>query len=151
MHPRVVVEFGMEGSDQLVALASRHNVSVHFGKHLACARHIIYIWGADESHRNVRTDLLHRVYCEETAELAAIGIAANIDVHRAEVHGGEEDESSACAEDGQTISDSLADWLKQPEVVEEFALRGRFSARDYQSVLMLVPVVQLAHQKCLCA
>lgn len=87
MHPRVVVQFGMEGCDQLIALPCCHDVPIHFGKHLARARYIIYIGGADEGHRDVCTDLLHWLRGEETAKLAAVGIAAHIDVHRAEVHG----------------------------------------------------------------
>lgn len=151
MHPCVVVQFGMEGCDELPALPGGNDVSAYLGKDFAfVSAYIIYIWGTNEGHGDAVAHFLHRLLGVETAKLATVGIAAGVYVHCCEMEGGEHYEPGTSAEDGQPGQNVLTDCFVQSEFPKEFGLRGGFTAGNYKSVLWGCPVGKLADLKGFC-
>lgn len=153
MYTGVGVELGMEGGDELVALAGSCYMTVDDGQRLGICRHAVDVGGADEGHGD-GADTCHLRLCVETAELAAIGVAAHVGVHGGQslarlsvLAAGQEDEAGAGAEDGQTATDGLADGQHQVKVAQELRLCGALAAGNDEGVLGLLPVAQLPHLK----
>ena len=76
MHRGVVVELGVEGGDELVALLRRHDVTIDLGQYAGIAAHRLDVGCADERHWDA-ADALHLVFGGEAAQLAAVGVAAD--------------------------------------------------------------------------
>lgn len=71
--------------------------------------------------------------CVETAELAAVGVAAHGDGQGAEMVG-EQDEACAGAEGGQALGDALTQRFEHPQVVQQLRLHGGLAAGKHQAV-----------------
>ena len=79
----VVVEFGMEGGYQLVALLCRYYFSIYRGQHLYAFSYLFDVGCADEGHREnmlLRREEHWRL-CVVAVKLASVGISAGADVH----------------------------------------------------------------------
>ena len=148
MEARIIVQFGMESRRQLIPLPGSHDVSADLCQYPAVGRqHLINIWRADESHRNVLPDFCHILLCVKAAQLASVGITADTHLHRGEMGFGQQDESGTCAEYGKSLADGLSDRPLKAQLSQKFHLSGRFSAREDQAILGSLPVGGLAHLK----
>ena len=153
MDTSVLVELGMEGRNELIALTGGHDMSIDLSKDLDTGReNPIDIRGTDEGHGNVFADALDWCLRVKAAQLASVGIALHVDVHRAQVQGRQEYQAGAGAEDGQAVDDCLADGLEESQFAKQFALCGRFATRDDQSAPSLrgtrvesLPIIELTN------
>ena len=85
MEAGIVVEFGMEGGGELVALAGGNDVAINSGEGLAVVGgDRLDIGCTDESHGHIGADVCDRANGVETAQLPTVGITSHLDVHRAQ-------------------------------------------------------------------
>ena len=148
MNCRVFVEFGVECGDELIVLPRRNDLAADNGERLRAARHRLDVGRADEGHRQ-RAESLEAVVREEAAELAAVGIALDRDVHGREARNTaadllcEQDESGAGAENRHSFRDARAEHIEQVEVVQQAAHDRALAARNDQTVERLFEVACL--------
>lgn len=143
MHEQRVIEFGMEGGDQLMTLTGSDDVAIDHREHLYPIAHRRDVRSADEGHRDGGTgELIGGV---EAAELAAVGVAQHGDIHGAEVGGIEHDEAGTGAEHREPVLDGITDGLEQPEVAQQAQHGGALAAGDDEGILRLLPVGELTH------
>ena len=90
----------------------------------------------------------------ETAELPAIGIAPDVDIHCAKCltrsavfMTGKKYESCTGGKDGKSIENGTTDGLHQSQLGEQTSLHGALAAWQYQSVFGLLPVAELSDLK----
>ena len=152
MDCRVFVEFGVECGDELIVLPRRNDLAVDNGERLRAARHRLDVGRADEGHRQ-RAESLEAVVREEAAELAAVGIALDRDVHGREARNTavdllcEQDESGAGAKDRHSFRDARAERIEQVEVVQQAAHDRALAAGDDEAVERLFEVACLPDLK----
>ena len=142
----------MEGGDELVALPGSHNLSVHLGKHLSTAPHLLDVRRTDESHGDVALDSLHRSLYVETAELSAVGVPQRRDVHGGDALAwlalyllGEKNQAGAGAVYRKPCGYRLLHRFHQTEFVQELRLGGTLTTGNDETILGLVPVLPLAN------
>ena len=106
----------------------------------------------DEGHGQMFADARNVTCRIETSQLSSVGIAAHVNVHRAEsLTGlsiflfGQQDESGASAKYGQTLENGLTDRVEESQTTQQADLGGRFATRNDERILRLLPVAQLAH------
>ena len=81
MEPRILIEFGMEGGDELVSLTGSNDMSIHHCQHLHLISCLLDIRCADEGHGHLVGNPYKRCHYVETAQLSSVGIAACHDIH----------------------------------------------------------------------
>ena len=86
MDAGVVVEFRMEGGDELITLSGGYDVAIDLGKDFHLGRKdFVDIRGTDEGHGNVIANTLDGGNGVETAQLTTVGVALHVDIHRAQM------------------------------------------------------------------
>ena len=137
----IIIQFRMEGGDELPALTGCNNMATNFSQNLYIGRqYAVDIRGSDEGHGYIIANALYWSNRMETAQLTTVGVTLRTDIHRTKVHGREKNESCTGAEDGKTVRDGLTDGGKETQVVKEFPLCGRFATWNDQTVFRLLPV-----------
>lgn len=88
------------------------------------------------------------IRCVEASELATVGITAHPEVHSAETTFGQKYHSGTCTEDRQTLEDSLTNGLVKSKFPKQTHLDRTLTARQYESILLLLPIPVLAYLEC---
>ena len=153
MDAGVGVELGVEGDGELASLAGGHDVAVDGGERLGVLAYADDARGADEGHGDV-AKALKACLRVEAAELAAVGVALDLDVHGGQARGslvvvgrqalGEQDETGTGGENRHAACYALAKALEYAELGEKLALRGGFPARQDEALKRLLKVFCLA-------
>lgn len=104
----IVGEFGMEGADEHVGLASSYDAAVDLSEDFDTFAYLLDEGGTDKGHGH-RTEATQLADGIEAAQLTAVGIATGMDTHHVEVFVIEHDEAGTGAQDGQAVENSLAD------------------------------------------
>ena len=88
----------------------------------------------------------------EAAELTAVSVTTHVNIHCRETVGrlailclGKHDKSGTCSEYGQSVLDGFCHRSVESEVAQELDLYSTLASRNDESVLMLLPIAQLAH------
>ena len=134
----IVVQFRMERAYELAVLPCCHDVAVDNGEGCRLRSHTCDIWRAYECHGDSLTlfcDALERSLGIETAELSAICVAHDGDVHRGEAFpvvivdmAGEEYHPGTCPEDWQSVSYGLAEWQEEILIAHDAEHCGALSS-----------------------
>ena len=81
MEAGILVEFGVEGYSELVALAGCDDAAIDFGQGLGIAAHLDDAGCADKRQRHFTVDAGYLPLGSKAAELPAVGIALDKYVH----------------------------------------------------------------------
>lgn len=125
MYARVIGQLWMERADEHPTLTGSDDVIVKHRKNLNLLATTFNVGSTDEGHgqksfRGVPIgDSLERTQGMETAQLSAIGIAKNGDVHAAEVLVIEQNHACTSTESRQSVHNCLADRCKQTFIVHD--------------------------------
>ena len=146
---QVVVELGVKGERELRALAGGDDVPIDLGECVGARTHLDDPRRADEGHRDL-AHALERTDRAEAAELPAVGVALDLNVHGGDARRalivvgseplGEQDEPGAGREHGHALLDAAAQRLEHAELGEELALRGRLAPGEHEPVEGLLEV-----------
>ena len=144
----------MKGERQLLAIAHGSDMAVCLGKHFDAWADRFDVRRADEilAHRADVADFGLR---DETAELAAVGVAAHGDGQRLEARAlviaqmlCQEDEAGACRQDGHALLDpgldgcehSFFKLIKHIKLTEQLALHSALATRQHEAIRLLSEV-----------
>ena len=151
-----VIELGMKGGGDDIALPCCHDMVFNSGENLDIGRQcLVDIGGANEGHGEVRGYALDFSFCIEAAQLPAVGVAAHIDVHGTQSSCAwfavlllcQKYKSGAGGENGQTPNDIAANRFHQTQFIEQSRLHSTLTAWQYKTVLRLLPVAELSYLK----
>ena len=138
----------MERGDELIVLPRRNDLAADNGERLRASRHRLDVGGADEGHRQ-RAESLEAVVREEAAELAAVGVALDRNIHGREARNTavhllcEQDKTRTGAENGHSLQNTLAERVIQRKVVQQAAHDRALAAGDDEAVERLFEVACL--------
>src|SRR5439155_6837713 len=144
MHGCIICEFGMEGRGKDVALLNESRFAGIFGEDVDSGAHALDNGSADENHFHRFGFELGGSEKNVAGELAAISIAQNSHVQKAQRRlwrigdvCGKENCASAGAEDGRIVRGEFFDGFEETFFHEELQLGGAFPAGKDKSMSLL--------------
>jgi hypothetical protein len=137
----IVGKFGMKGGREKIVFLNQRRLAGMSGKNVDTRTNAFDNWATDENH--FEGILFQSARAEENiaGKLAAVAVAEDDDVEKAERGlgwivdvSGEEDRARTSAEDGVTFVSKFADSIVQAFFAEELELRGGFASGKDQAV-----------------
>ena len=146
MNRSIVSQFRVESRHKLFALTSSNNMTVYGREYLYTLANLLDIRSTNEDHLRL-TDVRHLSLSHETAQLTPISIATHLDVHRSKVSTIEHDEASTRAKHRQPSLNIALHRLIETKVANDTHHSRTLTPRYNQTVLRLIPIRELTHEK----
>src|SRR5919204_195652 len=131
VHPRVVGQFRVKSREDESALADEHRLAVELRENLDLGTDLSNARRADEDSSERLVLVLEQQVCLEACDLAAVGVAVDLEVDGAEVRAVEDDHARAGSEDGAGEAAHRLVEAVEPHQARE---GRRFAARDDEPV-----------------
>jgi hypothetical protein len=137
VHASVTGQFGMEGGGHGFALADDDRVLPFCGEDFDLRSEALDFWSADENHFKGRSS--EEAFANRALELTSIGVAANVDIERAEaglvwiLNFFRQENGAGTGAEGRFDSDEFFE-LGESGFAQEFQEGARFAAGDDEAV-----------------